>query len=188
VATCPEVTQVSINGPNPGPFAVGQAAFLGLTVFDQTPLPLPGAQVVLTSENDGVLFLGGQPYADGSGASIYTDGNGMAQIPMIPAVPGQTTVHVDVLGSLVTNQVTFFVDDVPPAVRADSDGDLDVDGVDFSRFATCFNGAGKIPHIPACNPQEVARFDFDSDGDIDGIDFSNFAGCFNQAGNPPRCP
>ena len=69
---------------------------------------------------------------------------------------------------------------VPPG---DLDADLDVDGIDFSMFATCYNGAGNSPR-DGCS-DDLA--DFDSDGDVDGVDFSVFASCYNGAGNPARC-
>jgi len=78
-----------------------------------------------------------------------------------------------------------------PTVPADTDGDYDVDGIDFSVFATCFNKAGNPPRTVGCSTQAAGRLDFDNDNDIDGIDFAVFASCFNKAGNPPRtlgCP
>jgi hypothetical protein len=76
-------------------------------------------------------------------------------------------------------------------VSADRDGDGDVDGGDFSIFASCYNGAGHPPRTLGCDPDDQDALDFDDDSDIDGIDFSTFASCYNQAGNPPRtfgCP
>jgi hypothetical protein len=76
-------------------------------------------------------------------------------------------------------------------IPADRDCDNDVDGIDFSAFASCFNKAGNPPRTLGCDPDDQEALDFDHDGDIDGIDFSAFASCFNKAGNPPRtagCP
>jgi hypothetical protein len=70
----------------------------------------------------------------------------------------------------------------------DCDSDGDVDGVDFSVFASCFNKAGNPPRTVGCVPFAAAKFDNDGDGDVDGVDFSVFASCFNKAGNPPRTP
>lgn len=75
--------------------------------------------------------------------------------------------------------------------RTDVDGDGDVDGIDFSVFASCHNKAGNPPRTFGCGILETVRFDSDNDGDIDGGDFGRFASCFNMAGNPPRslaCP
>jgi hypothetical protein len=72
--------------------------------------------------------------------------------------------------------------------RADNDGDGDVDGLDFSVFASCFNKSGNPPRTFGCSVLDAARFDFDNDRDIDGADFGVFAACFNKAGNPPRTP
>ena len=76
-------------------------------------------------------------------------------------------------------------------VPADRDFDGDVDGVDFSKFASCFNKAGNPPWTFGCDPDDQAALDFDDDNDVDGVDFAKFASCFNKAGNPPRtfgCP
>jgi hypothetical protein len=76
-------------------------------------------------------------------------------------------------------------------VPADCDEDGDVDGVDFSVFASCFNKAGNPPRTLGCSAGQGNKLDFDDDGDVDGVDFSVFASCFNKAGNPPRtlgCP
>jgi hypothetical protein len=100
-------------------------------------------------------------------------------------------------GTAMTGFVWANVDhttDFRPAFRefpSDNDVDGDVDGIDFSVFASCFNKAGNPPRTFGCNSDAQDAFDFDNDGDIDGIDFSSFASCFNKAGNPPRtfgCP
>jgi hypothetical protein len=74
---------------------------------------------------------------------------------------------------------------------ADRDCDNDVDGVDFSIFASCFNNAGNPPRTIGCDADDQDALDFDNDVDVDGVDFAVFAACFNKAGNPPRttgCP
>jgi hypothetical protein len=68
-----------------------------------------------------------------------------------------------------------------PVPAADTDGDLDVDGVDFGVFASCFNGAGNTIS-PGCE-----CLDGDGDFDVDGADFGIFSTCFNGADNPPGC-
>jgi hypothetical protein len=78
-----------------------------------------------------------------------------------------------------------------PIVDADTDCDDDVDGVDFAKFAQCFNKAGNPPRTLGCSNWSGDQLDFDDGGDVDGVDFSAFASCFNKAGNPPRtlgCP
>jgi hypothetical protein len=72
-------------------------------------------------------------------------------------------------------------------VDPDVDQDRDVDGVDFAKFATCFNKAGNPPRTLGCSAQTADAFDSDDDGDVDGVDFAVFANCFNKAGRPPRC-
>jgi hypothetical protein len=85
----------------------------------------------------------------------------------------------------------FWILQGPPGeedviVASDRDGDFDVDGVDFSIFASCFNKAGNPPRTLGCTTADAEAFDADGDGDVDGVDFSRFASCFNKAGNPPR--
>lgn len=69
---------------------------------------------------------------------------------------------------------------------ADCDHDCDVDGVDFSFFASCFNGSGNPPRTLGCPPDHADLFDFFDDGDVDGLDFAIFASCYNGAGVSPR--
>lgn len=71
----------------------------------------------------------------------------------------------------------------PATVASDFDFDFDVDGLDFSVFLSCHNGAGKPPKTAGC----TGDADLDFDGDVDVNDFSKFAVCFNGAGNVPRC-
>jgi len=96
--------------------------------------------------------------------------------------------QVDSTASQTLNQLELDLGGPGPSGAADFDEDGDVDGVDFSVFASCFNGAGNPPRTDACTPQNMSDADFDDDGDVDGVDFSAFASCFNKAGNPPRCP
>jgi hypothetical protein len=76
--------------------------------------------------------------------------------------------------------------DIVPIVAQDRDKDGDVDGVDFSIFASCFNKAGNPPRTLGCSSDDADAFDQDGDNDVDGVDFAKFASCFNKAGNPPR--
>lgn len=87
--------------------------------------------------------------------------------------------------------MTIALQPAGSTVPADRDRDGDVDGVDFSMFASCFNGAGHPPRTLGCTTDDADALDFDNDSDIDGVDFSAFASCFNGAGNAPRtagCP
>ena len=92
------------------------------------------------------------------------------------------TVEADV----EVTRIRFEGTHLNQAARSDHDDDGDVDGVDFSIFASCFNKAGNAPRTLGCNPAAAEGFDYDCDGDVDGVDFSIFASCFNKAGNPPR--
>ena len=84
----------------------------------------------------------------------------------------------------VLDNVTFTVGS--QMVPQDRDADGDVDGVDFSVFASCFNRAGNPPRTFGCTTTDANAFDTDGDNDVDGVDFSVFASCFNGAGNLPR--
>jgi len=93
--------------------------------------------------------------------------------------------------TLLTNQTydnKFWVLEggILPTVPADRDADGDVDGIDFTTFASCFNKSGNPPRTLGCSPGDASAFDADGDGDVDGIDFTIFASCFNKSGNAPR--
>lgn len=59
-------------------------------------------------------------------------------------------------------------------VRADVDGDCDVDTADLAVFQSCLSGQGKPYPTPAC-----ANLDADADGDIDQSDFGVFQRCLS---------
>jgi DNA-binding beta-propeller fold protein YncE len=99
--------------------------------------------------------------------------------------PGQTEDSPELFDLTVEGAVAL------DCIPADTDCDGDVDGVDFAKFASCFNGAGKPPRTLGCSPELASQLDFEPDMDVDGVDFSKFASCFNGAGKPPRtlgCP
>ena len=138
-------------------------------------LPVPDVDTLIFAP-DGFLY-GGDSIA------------GVADLYKIDPVSGSLTN----LGATGITQFTGVMTvPSPPGERADVDDDIDVDGLDFSVFATCFNKAGNPPRIQGgCTAQVALALDFDEDGDIDGVDFSQFAQCYNKAGNPPRtlgCP
>lgn len=64
-------------------------------------------------------------------------------------------------------------------VRADFDGDCDVDTHDLSLFKACSRGA-MIPPGSGC-----ASFDLDSDNDVDADDFGIFQRCYRGTGVCP---
>jgi hypothetical protein len=98
----------------------------------------------------------------------YGDGHPMAQ----PA-PGQS---ID-LAFALTGKSCY-------KPQHDSDGDADVDLIDFSVFQGCFNG----PNRPYGSASPMCTcFDDDDDLDVDLIDFSVFQGCFNGPNRPPNC-
>lgn len=79
---------------------------------------------------------------------------------------------------LVTNPcgVTISQDalvEVRECILGDSDGDGDVDLVDFAQFQLCFGGPGVGLAAPVCD-----NFDSDRDGDVDLIDLGSFQLCF----------
>jgi hypothetical protein len=98
--------------------------------------------------------------------------------------PVQNLTHT--VNTTFGNRFQVLEGNLLPIVGQDRDVDGDVDGVDFSVFASCFNKAGNPPRTVGCSPADASAFDQDGDNDVDGVDFSVFASCFNKAGNPPR--
>lgn len=96
------------------------------------------------------------------------DGVGDACDVCPDTVPG---VHVDSVGC-------------PIPIRADSDGDLDVDQTDFGHIQSCLTGNGNSQTDPGC-----ADAILDLDGDVDTADLSIFIGCMRGSGIPasPEC-
>lgn len=76
------------------------------------------------------------------------------------------------------NGTAFIV----PSAPGDTDGDADVDMVDFGYFQACFNGPNQPWSSGYCDD-----FDFDFDGDVDLVDFGEFQACFNGPNRPPAC-
>ena len=79
-------------------------------------------------------------------------------------------------GPALESDIEFGTDDVDGFFRffGDSDGDRDVDGQDFGRFAQTFlKNLGEEGFDPF--------FDSDGDDDVDGQDFGRFAGNFLKA-------
>jgi len=72
----------------------------------------------------------------------------------------------------------------PDLIPCDSDGDEDVDQVDFGRFQVCLTGTNVPQPQPAC---AFARLD--QDADVDAADFMLFQGCYSGPGVPadPSC-
>ena len=71
----------------------------------------------------------------------------------------------------------------------DSDGDQDVDLVDFGQFQACFNGPNRQYKIQS-PPEAKAKcecVDGDRDNDVDLVDFGAFQSCFNGPNRPAKC-
>ena len=66
---------------------------------------------------------------------------------------------------------------VPPT--GDSDGDGDVDLIDFGSFAGCLNGANQLPNAYPGIDECLNAFDFNLDGDVDLQDFLEFQTAFS---------
>ncbi len=86
--------------------------------------------------------------------------------------------------------LAFLLDgDIPCCNKPpqDTDGDADVDLIDFAAFQNCFNGPNN-PYGSGGSPQVCLCLDVDADGDVDLLDFAAFQSCFNGPNNPPACP
>ncbi len=70
-----------------------------------------------------------------------------------------------------------------PALFADFDGDLDVDGSDYDLFAACFTGPMARLLDPNCDVGDA-----DLDGDIDCDDWAWFESAWTEPGTPPTLP
>lgn len=80
--------------------------------------------------------------------------------------------HGEDAGAAYAFDAEAFDCECPGGVPGDLDADGDVDIVDFSTFAGCFQGSGvDVPENCRCA-------DLDGDGDVDVVDFSTFAGTF----------
>jgi uncharacterized protein (DUF2141 family) len=65
--------------------------------------------------------------------------------------------------------------------NADSNGDGNVDTVDFGQFRAAFGGNyGQPKYNPAC--------DYNQDGKVDTVDFGIFRARFGDLGVPANCP
>lgn len=73
-----------------------------------------------------------------------------------------------------------------PDPPQDTDGDADVDLVDFKTFQECFNGPNR-PWQTRGDPRPCNCLDADRDGDVDLVDFRDFQECFNGPNRPFAC-
>jgi hypothetical protein len=143
-----------------------------LWIDDDVTNPVETLGPVINTEHTGTeLAMGGQ---QGGSALLHL----MERLPVVTnQVYGDRFWAIEGAGNRPT--VT---------VAQDRDKDGDVDGVDFSIFASCFNKAGNPPRVVGCTSADATSMDADNDGDVDGVDFSVFASCFNKAGQTPRAP
>lgn len=70
--------------------------------------------------------------------------------------------------------------------RDDSDGDGDVDLIDFGQFQACFNGPNRPYALPSGFDQKCKCMDINGDNDVDLEDFGKFQACFNGPNRPPN--
>lgn len=110
------------------------------------------------------------------------------------SAPGVWYLHVrGYNGANVFNGAYNYSVTVNPTVRADFDGDCDVDGTDASVFLACMTGAGQPydgQNLPAgCQPTlragGVSAADLDLDLDIDQSDFGAFQKCLSGPASEP---
>ena len=94
---------------------------------------------------------------------------------------------IDVIGDIPSDRIEVVIQAIPELPNnlagLDFDMDGDIDGVDYSVFASCHNGAGNPPRTLGCPPGQAQHADTDKDQDVDGADFARFQECYNGAGN-----
>ncbi len=177
-------------------------------VFVGSIVPGATATVQVTASVPGILWAWFDFGGDGSWAQAVD-----RIIPGMPIGPGVTAISFNVPPTTKSGLTTFarfrfttnsavilgfdgpapdgevedYMVTVEPCNRPpqDSDGDGDVDLVDFAAFSACFNGPNNPWAGP--NPKTCACFDNDDDGDVDLVDFAAFSACFNGPNNPPAC-
>ncbi len=160
-------------------------------------------------DNEPLMAITYEDYLPGSGeATVTLNGVLLGTIPPVTE-PGEAIAHFTVSESLlasvntlvVSNNsdvdlnvtdsgfVTGAIDDDPPLVRADLDGDGDVDSDDFTIFQLCATGpsVGYWPNLPAgctlvANESHLIASDLDRDEDVDQDDFSAFQRCISGGG------
>jgi hypothetical protein len=161
-----------------------------LNVFDvELGVQIIAGEATYTPEQFQAFDIDGDNALTGSDLAMLYDAvfNGGALAAGNQATPGQILEAAAYVSAQGYDPATLGL---ALSVPADMDGDGDVDGLDFSVFASCYNGAGKPPRS-GCSAEQLNALDFDADTDVDGADFISFAACFNGAGKPPRligCP
>ncbi|MEM6470121.1 MAG: hypothetical protein AAF802_11245, partial [Planctomycetota bacterium] len=142
---------------------VAANAFI-VTTKDGDPVDLTVSTETVNSKTEAKLtFSGDEVDATGS----LNDGNYQLQI-IGSQITDQSGRQLDGDGDLIAGgnaQDDFF------RLFGDSDGDRDVDGVDFLEFRSAFRTTNADL---AFNP----AFDKDGDGDVDGVDFLAFRDAF----------
>jgi len=119
-----------------------------------------------------LVYLGGQFGSWGTGGSLTID-NIFLELKGYRLSDAETyTVTIAFRNELDTwgTSGRLVVDNVVLTPAANSDGDLDVDLVDFANFQFCL---GKLPTVPGCDCA-----DLDGDGDIDAADYVIFEKAF----------
>ena len=125
---------------------------------------------VFTMPVDLVVNVGGSP-------ETITAGNTQREQWFVESVGGPVTALEFDPDEWILRTATINV--AYKQTPGDFDGDLDVDGNDFTTFEQCFGGGGVVPK-PGCEPG-----DFDDDQDIDCADWGRFKQFWMGASSPP---
>jgi len=134
----------------------------------------PGGVVHL--EMNGVDLIGPQSVPPTGGLQNWTT----IIVPNVRLAAGQQTLRVVAnAGGWSLNYITFYTS---PLIRADLDGDGDVDQEDFARVQRCLAGP-EVPYPAGCDGADV-----DLDGDVDDGDVAEFLNCMTGPNQPPHCP
>ena len=139
-----------------------------------------------------VIMIGAITYAGNYEIDWFTVGGGAGTSTggsyTLSATIGQPAARnhpQPMTGGSYTLTSGFWVIPECPAIRADYDGDCDVDQADFRVFEGCASG----PAVPHNGSEPCRKADFDQDKDVDQSDFGIFQRCYSGEDNPadPNC-
>jgi hypothetical protein len=177
------------NAPAAGPsetFTVQAATIITEQPDGQAVFPGDTAVFTVTATGDGTLSYQWQKdegdLTDGGHFSGATTATLTVSSAAWADVGSYRCVVTASCGATASDAAALTMTCHDPAM--DTDGDNDVDLVDFGVFQACFNGPNR-PYA-SLDPRCVCH-DSDCDGDVDLTDYGQFQACFNGPNRPPLC-